>query len=106
MSTRTHLIALARTFRTDDADAAQLIRDLAAELVKLSPTPTVVNTDEQWTPGDATRQALIAAALTHSDEVGLAAYFVGIPNTSPEMVVALCQRDHLQHALGEALGAY
>lgn len=45
--------------------------------------------DTSFVPDQCAREALIEAALNHIDEVNAKAFLIPVPNTTPEIVVAL-----------------
>ncbi|MFK4705849.1 hypothetical protein ABIC83_002688 [Roseateles asaccharophilus] len=48
-----------------------------------------------WMPGEETLAPLIAAALDHAADANCMAYLVKVPETTPELLIALGERQQL-----------
>lgn len=88
------LIAALRDQQNRDLpdETRQVLRDAEAALVRqknIKPSLVRDFADTSFVPGQCTREALIEAALNHIDEVNAKAFLIPVPNTTPEIVVAL-----------------
>ena len=70
-------------------DLEQLLRDMAAHLVREAPPPRLAFSDSSFVPGEHTRGPLLAAALDHVQAIGGVAFMEPVPDTNPPLVLCM-----------------